>query len=95
MLWLQVGTLMALRARVPEVQMGVIFGTGTNGCYVERMANIPKWKGGDVTSGEQCINMEWGNFGALAPSRALLPLTRFDEEVRLGVVCVCVCVCCW
>ena len=44
--------------------------------------------------------MEWGNFGALAASRALLPRTRFDEaldkeslnigEQLLEKVCVCV-----
>ena len=53
-----------------------------------------------LASGVQCINMEWGNFGALAASRALLPRTRFDEaldkeslnigEQLLEKVCVCV-----
>ena len=65
-----VGTLMALRPKEPNTSLGVIFGTGTNGCYVEQM-----------TSGRQCINIEWGNFGASAPSRKLLPVTRHDEAL--------------
>jgi hexokinase len=76
-----VGTLMALRPKEPNTSLGVIFGTGTNGCYVEQMSKIGKWTGGDVTSGRQCINIEWGNFGASVPSRKLLPVTRHDEAL--------------
>ena len=52
-----VGTLMALRASEPRCCMGVIFGTGSNGCYIEKMGNLKKWKSGAVSSGEQVINI--------------------------------------
>eukprot|EP00802_Teleaulax_amphioxeia_P008016 Tamp_08024.p1 GENE.Tamp_08024~~Tamp_08024.p1 ORF type:complete len:459 (+),score=112.67 Tamp_08024:135-1379(+) len=76
-----VGTLMALRAKETNTSLGVIFGTGTNGCYVEQMKKIGKWTGGEVSSGEQCINIEWGNFGASASSRKLLPVTKHDDAL--------------
>jgi hexokinase len=35
---------MALRSKEPLCHLGVIFGTGTNSCYVEHMPNITKWR---------------------------------------------------
>ena len=31
--------------RRPDTAMGVILGTGTNACYVEKTANVTKWRG--------------------------------------------------
>ena len=76
-----VGTLMALRRTEPACCVGVIFGTGSNGCYVEDMGKLAKWTGGAVASGVQCVNIEWGNFGELAASRRLLPRTPCDDEL--------------
>mmetsp|Transcript_33890 Transcript_33890/g.80738 ORF Transcript_33890/g.80738 Transcript_33890/m.80738 type:complete len:447 (-) Transcript_33890:139-1479(-) len=76
-----VGTLMTIATKQPKAAVGVILGTGTNACYVEKIEKIGKWKGGAVASGEMCINMEWGNFGALESSRAHLPITPCDAAM--------------
>jgi hexokinase len=66
-----VGTLMSHAYSEPETLIGVILGTGTNAAYVEKAANVPKWKS---DTGEIIINTEWGNFGA----KGELPMTDFD-----------------
>ncbi|VDM72358.1 unnamed protein product [Strongylus vulgaris] len=63
-----VGTLMAcaFKENTCQVHMGVIFGTGTNACYMEKLTKIEKLKGKWETDGlpdEMIINMEWGAFG--------------------------------
>ncbi|MDD5422557.1 MAG: hypothetical protein PHT32_03940 [Candidatus Omnitrophica bacterium] len=45
--------------------VGLILGTGTNACYAERLANIRKWRGPSLRSGEMIVNIEWGNFDRL------------------------------
>ncbi|VDL77017.1 unnamed protein product [Nippostrongylus brasiliensis] len=40
-----VGTLMACAFKENSCMMGVIVGTGTNACYMERLKNVPKLKG--------------------------------------------------
>jgi hexokinase len=72
-----VGTLMARRRGEPNTVAGIILGTGTNGCYIEDLARLPKWAG-SPRAGRMCVNMEWGNFGRDPASRALLPLTPAD-----------------
>ena len=72
-----VGTLMAHRRSDPRTVAGIILGTGTNGCYIEDLARLPKWAG-SPRAGRMCVNMEWGNFGRDPASRALLPLTPAD-----------------
>jgi len=63
-----VGTLVAERYSDPSCDVGVILGTGTNACYPERIARIPKHRGPDP-SGEMIVNMEWGNFAGLKANR--------------------------
>ncbi|CAI5439932.1 unnamed protein product [Caenorhabditis angaria] len=62
-----VGTLMACAFQENTCQIGVIVGTGTNACYMERMDRIPKLAGyvdeHDHTPEEMIINTEWGAFG--------------------------------
>ncbi|ETN85202.1 Hexokinase [Necator americanus] len=61
-----VGTLMACAFKERNCQMGVIVGTGTNACYMEKLRNVPKLKGeweNDGLPDEMIINMEWGAFG--------------------------------
>ncbi|KAK6052524.1 Hexokinase, partial [Cooperia oncophora] len=61
-----VGTLMACAFKENSCQIGVIVGTGTNACYMERLENVPKMKGEWENDGfppEIIINMEWGAFG--------------------------------
>nr|GMD17717.1 hexokinase-3-like [Ipomoea batatas] len=54
----------------------VIFGTGTNACYVERADAIIKCQGLLTTSGSMVVNMEWGNFWS-----SHLPRTSYDSDL--------------
>ncbi|KAJ1974883.1 hypothetical protein H4R34_004548 [Dimargaris verticillata] len=79
-----VGALMTSAFQNPSSVMGVIFGTGTNAAYYERLDRIPKWLKSDAAqqnphhSDEMVINMEWGSFDN---SKQVLPLTWFDNSV--------------
>ncbi|KAG7175053.1 hexokinase-1-like isoform X2 [Homarus americanus] len=42
--------------------MGMILGTGCNGCYIEKVERIEKWLGKHKES-EVIIDIEWGSFG--------------------------------
>jgi len=55
-----VGTLMSCAHSIEECQIGLIVGTGSNACYMEKSANVETC---DVTDEDMCINMEWGAFG--------------------------------
>lgn len=55
------GTLMASRYVDPRTKIGVIFGTGCNAAYVEKVKNIPKIKHlGLPDDADLAINCEWG-----------------------------------
>ncbi|VDM08344.1 unnamed protein product [Wuchereria bancrofti] len=78
-----VGTLMACAFKENTCQIGVIVGTGSNACYMEKIANCDKIKDlhleEDGMPDEMIINTEWGAFGddgALEFVR-----TCFDREV--------------
>lgn len=62
-----VGTLMACAFKENTCQIGIILGTGTNACYLEKLSNCPKFKKykfeEDKYPKEMIINMEWGAFG--------------------------------
>uniref|UniRef100_A0A183V6K0 Phosphotransferase n=1 Tax=Toxocara canis TaxID=6265 RepID=A0A183V6K0_TOXCA len=62
-----VGTLLACAFKENTCQVGVILGTGTNACYMEKLSNCPKLKKyhfeNDGYPNEMIINMEWGAFG--------------------------------
>ncbi|KAJ1551763.1 hexokinase A [Nowakowskiella sp. JEL0078] len=73
-----VGTLMAHAYTDPQTHVGVILGTGTNAAYFEPMDRIPKWNGGNVTSGEMVINTEWGAFDN---EQVVLPVTKYDQRL--------------
>ena len=56
------GTLMSCAYLDHETYVGLILGTGTNACYMERVSKVGTWEG--RPDGEQTIiNMEWGAFG--------------------------------
>lgn len=83
-----VGTLMARAYTSPgetSSLLGAIFGTGTNGAYVEKVSNITKKIEGefDTSSGEMVINTEWGSFDN---SLKVLKLTTYDKELDAGSV---------
>lgn len=75
-----VGTLMARSYTSPGKTgaiLGAIFGTGTNGAYLEKLANVKKSMAGeyDSSTGEMVINTEWGSFDN---QLNVLPSTAWD-----------------
>lgn len=74
------GTLCASNYVDPKTKMGLIFGTGCNAAYFEKVKNIPKLEGllpDDVNpeTDVMAINCEWGAFDN---EHAVLPLTSWD-----------------
>uniref|UniRef100_A0A8R1TNX6 Phosphotransferase n=1 Tax=Onchocerca volvulus TaxID=6282 RepID=A0A8R1TNX6_ONCVO len=78
-----VGTLMACAFKENSCQIGVIVGTGTNACYMEKIKNCEKFKNmhleKDGMPDEMIINTEWGAFGDDGTLEFLR--TSFDREV--------------
>uniref|UniRef100_A0A915MTU8 Phosphotransferase n=1 Tax=Meloidogyne javanica TaxID=6303 RepID=A0A915MTU8_MELJA len=56
-----VGTMLACSFFDPDCSIGLIVGTGSNACYMERLQNITKLN--DGLPEEMCINCELGAFG--------------------------------
>ncbi|KAF2458133.1 hypothetical protein BDY21DRAFT_267098, partial [Lineolata rhizophorae] len=79
-----VGTLMARSYTSPGktgTLLGAIFGTGTNGAYVEKLEKIIKLSPSgdyDKSTGEMIVNTEWGSFDNAV---AVLPNTAYDEAL--------------
>ncbi|KAL1868973.1 glucokinase [Paecilomyces lecythidis] len=80
-----VGTLMARSYTSPGktgTLLGAIFGTGTNGAYVEDLKKVTKLAAtGDTydrNTKEMVINAEWGSFDN---QLSVLPVTRFDRDL--------------
>ncbi|EDO19135.1 hypothetical protein Kpol_2000p103 [Vanderwaltozyma polyspora DSM 70294] len=69
---------------ITEVAIGCIYGTGTNGCYMEEIKNIKKLPEEDrkrlLDEGKthMVINTEWGSFDNNCKH---LPTTKYDVEV--------------
>ncbi|CAH1758505.1 24505_t:CDS:2 [Entrophospora sp. SA101] len=73
-----VGTLLAHSYEHPNTLLGVIFGTGTNGAFLEKISNIKKLKNFTDTEEKMIVNIEWGAFDN---ERKVLPLTMFDNKL--------------
>ena len=82
-----VGTLMARSYASPGktgTLLGAIFGTGTNGAYVEKLDKVTKLTTAknigefDKSTGEMIVNTEWGSFDN---SLRTLPNTPYDVEL--------------
>ncbi|XP_067936605.1 hexokinase-like isoform X2 [Watersipora subatra] len=58
-----VGALMSCAHEDKNCHIGLILGTGTNACYLERLTNVHQWDGDDEEPREVVINTEWGAFG--------------------------------
>ena len=59
--------------------IGAIFGTGTNGVYLEQISKITKPIGEhDASTGEMFMSTEWGSFDN---KLSVLPITKYDVEV--------------
>lgn len=67
----------------PDTAIGVIIGTGTNACYVERVDRVTKWQPdhGVAADARTCINIEWGAFDSPA-----LPRCQEDWDVDAATV---------
>lgn len=74
-----VGTLVARSYQDPGCDVGVIIGTGTNACYLERVRNIKKLKDADK-DGYMIVNTEWGNFNKLRLTEYDMELDRISEN---------------
>jgi hexokinase len=80
-----VGALLSRAYVAGGCLLGAIFGTGTNGAYIEEVAKIRKLKGASATEkgGHMVVNTEWGAFNN---SRSHLPSTPFDKALdRLSI----------
>ena len=81
-----VGTLMARSYTSPGktgTLLGAIFGTGTNGAYVEKLSKVTKlesMKGSDYdkSTSEMIVNTEWGSFDN---HMTVLPATPYDSDL--------------
>ncbi|KAL8999582.1 MAG: hypothetical protein Q9188_005849 [Gyalolechia gomerana] len=82
-----VGTLMARSYTSPGktgTLLGAIFGTGTNGAYVEKLEKVTKLKkmeqSGDFdgSTGNMIVNTEWGSFDN---QMTVLPNTPYDKAL--------------
>lgn len=71
-----VGTLALGHYHDEDTVAAVIFGTGTNACYLERADAIIKCQSLLSTSGGMVVNMEWGNFWS-----SHLPRTSYDVDL--------------
>jgi len=81
-----VGTLMARSYSAPGKHgsvLGAIFGTGTNGAYIEKLSNLKKSLVGEYhkSTGEMVINTEWGSFDN---QLNVLPSTKWDVALENG-----------
>ncbi|KAH9457608.1 hypothetical protein Pst134EA_021483 [Puccinia striiformis f. sp. tritici] len=71
------GTLIASSYADPATRIGVIFGTGCNAAYMEKVANIPKIASlGLPPDAKMAINCEWGAFDS--GTHEHLPRTKYD-----------------
>ncbi|MED6254558.1 hypothetical protein ATANTOWER_029209 [Ataeniobius toweri] len=71
-----VSTMMSCGYWDRSCEIGMIIGTGTNACYMEKMKNVEYMDGED---GLMCINTEWGGFGDDGSLEDIL--TEFDKGV--------------
>ncbi|ETW77625.1 hypothetical protein HETIRDRAFT_389219 [Heterobasidion irregulare TC 32-1] len=74
------GTLIASHYVNPRTKIAVIFGTGCNAAYMERIGGIPKIKNlGCDDDDEMAINCEWGAFDSFEHEH--LPRTKYDLTI--------------
>jgi len=73
------GTMVACAFDDPDVAIGLILGTGTNACYMEKTSNIPKWDGDEGPPKQVIINTEWGAFG----ERGEIDFVKTEYDIRV------------
>lgn len=70
---------MAAAYENPKSVIGLIIGTGTNACYMERLDAVEKWTGDRDEPQQVIINIEWGAFGDAGHMDSIR--TDFDKEI--------------
>ncbi|BGO99582.1 Hexokinase-2 [Rhodotorula toruloides] len=74
------GTLIASSYVDQATRAGIIFGTGCNAAYMEKIGNIPKIKDlGLPEDAQMAINCEWGAFDSTTHEH--LPRTSYDVHI--------------
>lgn len=73
------GTLMSCAHADRNCYVGLIIGTGTNACYMEKLDKVETWNGDNEEPKQTIINMEWGAFGDDGSLEDIR--TDFDREV--------------
>ncbi|KZT26882.1 hypothetical protein NEOLEDRAFT_1177072 [Neolentinus lepideus HHB14362 ss-1] len=75
-----VGALLSRSYTAGKSVLGAIFGTGTNGAYLEDVAKITKLGNSSAVAkgGKMIVNTEWGAFDN---ARWVLPSTPFDNKL--------------
>ncbi|KAG0315870.1 glucokinase [Dissophora globulifera] len=70
-----VGTLVSHAYVSPSTKIGVILATGTNAAYIEKAAQVSKYKG--PVCDQMILNTEWDAMG----KASYLPQTKYDKEI--------------
>lgn len=79
------GTLVAGSYLDPNCTVGVIMGSGNNGCYLESIDNVIRWKGKKGDAKQVIIDSEFGAFGDPGLGGVLEFLrTEYDNAVDAG-----------
>ena len=78
------GTMMTCGFKNRNVSAGLILGTGTNACYMEKLENVAKWNGDWDEPRQVIVNTEWGAFGDNGAIDWLL--TEYDQKIDSGSV---------
>jgi len=73
------GTLMSCAWKKHDTYIGLIIGTGTNACYVERLEHVELWDGSWEEPQQVLVNTEWGAFGDSGELDHIL--TEYDREI--------------
>jgi len=73
------GTLMSCAHKNRECRVGLIVGTGTNACYMEKLENVELYPDPIAHPNQVIVNTEWGAFG----DNGVLDFirTQWDDEV--------------
>lgn len=74
-----VGCLMSCAFSDHSTEIGVILGTGTNACYMEKLQRVELWDGSKSDHDQVVINTEWGAFG----DNGCLDFVRTDVDKRV------------
>ncbi|XP_075167290.1 hexokinase type 2-like [Haematobia irritans] len=76
------GTLMHGALMDKNTRIGIVLGTGTNGCYMERSSRVLHWEQQRQSERHVIVDVEWGAFG----DNGVLDFikTEYDRQVDEG-----------